>query len=62
MLLKVIKEYEIEERVGYFIADNTTSNNATIKIALEQLYPTISKTKVTARRFRYIRHIINLAA
>lgn len=57
-LYHVIKEFEINERLGYFVLDNAESNDTCIKHLLLKIAPHLQKKH---RRLRYIGHIMNLA-
>jgi hypothetical protein len=62
MLVEVLKEYNLEKRTGYFIADNGTNNDTAIEVVLKALYPRMSAKWRKARRLRYLGHITNLIA
>lgn len=50
VLLKLLDEYGIKNRVGYFVCDNASSNDAAIKIVLQELFPGIKDVEIAARR------------
>jgi len=54
----LIYEYEIENRIGYFVLNNISSNNTCVRELLPYIKPNISSKH---RRLRYFGHIINLA-
>jgi|SRR6266536_525186 len=54
----LIYEYEIENRIGYFVLDNINSNNTCVRELLSYIKPNIS---LKHRRLRCFGHIINLA-
>lgn len=56
-LLGVLREYQVSDKVGYFVADNANNNDA----ALRRLANDLSVDPVT-QRLRYSGHIINLVA
>ena len=58
-ILKVIKEYRIASKLGYFQADNAGDNDTCIKTVLREFLPQINPEH---RRLRCWGHIINLAA
>ena len=43
VLLHIFKDYNISGRIGYFMADNATSNDNCIDLVLQVLYPNMSK-------------------
>jgi hypothetical protein len=51
-LFEVAKEYEITDRIGYFIIDNAESNSTCITAFMEFLNPFITEEKVKDRRLR----------
>ena len=57
-LYHVIKEFEIDERLGYFVLDNAESNDTCVEHLLLKVAPHLQKKH---RRLRCISHIINLA-
>lgn len=61
-LLKVVKEYKIKARTGYFVYDNAKSNDTTVDIVVKELYPYLIAKQRKARRLRYFDYIINLCA
>jgi hypothetical protein len=62
IILDILEEYEISFKVGYFVCDNASSNDAAVAIILRTLDPTISTAELTARRLRCFGHILNLSA
>ncbi|KAL6411754.1 HAT domain-containing protein [Ilyonectria robusta] len=62
VLLHIFGDYGISSRIGYFMADNATSNDACIELVLQALYPNISKKHRLRRRLRCFGHIVNLGA
>jgi hypothetical protein len=61
LLVQILKEFEIEERLGYFITDNATSNDLCIDFTLEDLLPDLTSAERKYRRLRYYGHVLNLA-
>ena len=57
---QVIKDYEIEDRLGYFVLDNADSNDKCV----EHLFKQLNNPRLLPeqRRLRCMGHIINLAA
>lgn len=62
VLLHIFGDYGISGRIGYFMADNATSNDACIDLVLQALYPNMSKKHRLRRRLRCFGHIVNLCA
>lgn len=60
-VISVIKDYNITDKLGYFVLDNAESNDVCIEAIIRDLRsnPSISKRH---RRLRCMGHIINLAA
>lgn len=56
IILEVIQEYEIEEKLGYFMMDNA-SNNDTM---MEELQKSLPDLNVQQRRLRCLGHVVNL--
>jgi hypothetical protein len=61
LLIQIIKKFGFENRLGYFITNNTNLNNVCINLTLKQLLPYLSKTERSQRRLRCYGHILNLA-
>ena len=62
ILLRVLKDYRIIGRLGYFIIDNAYSNDTLIKLISEALKKDYSISyNYGKRRLRYNGYIINLA-
>lgn len=62
LLPRVIKEYKIGKKVGFFVADNASSNDTCIDILLRHRYPLMTPAQRARRRLRCLGHIVNLAA
>jgi hypothetical protein len=58
VIVSVLKEFEISDRIGHFISDNVTSNDHTVRVTCEVL----GLPNWKQRRLRCIGHIINLVA
>jgi hypothetical protein len=58
-IITVIEEYELKDRLGYFMLDNVTSNDTCVREILAKLQPDLDSKK---RRLRCFGHIVNLAA
>lgn len=61
-VLRVMKEYKIRKKVGFFILDNASSNDVAVNIILRSLYPSMSETARKRRRLRCLAHVTNLVA
>lgn len=61
-LLLLFKEYDITDRIGFFICDNDSKNDTCITYLLKKLNPRMSKRQMVRRRIRCMGHIINLCA
>jgi hypothetical protein len=57
ILLKVAGDFELTNRLGFFMADNAESNDVAIRLLLEKLEPGANSKR---RRVRCIGHIFNL--
>ncbi|KFA81821.1 hypothetical protein S40288_09571 [Stachybotrys chartarum IBT 40288] len=62
VLLHIFDDYGISGRIGYFMADNASSNDACIDLVLQALYPNMSRKHRVRRRLRCFGHIVNLCA
>jgi len=60
VLLQIFKDYKISGRIGYFMADNASSNDTCIDAVLQALYSNMSVKQRKRRRLRCFGHIINL--
>lgn len=60
VIIPVLEEYKISDRLGIFVADNIESNNIAIRYILSKLRPDIDDPN--SRRGRCLGYIINLAA
>jgi hypothetical protein len=57
-VIQVLKDFEIEQKIGYFVTDNADNNNTCVAEICKQIGLSRPKT----RRLRCFGHIINLAA
>ena len=62
LLADVLKDYEIIDRVGYFVTDNASNNDTAIDLLLRQISPSLTAQQRAHRRLRCWGHILNLAA
>jgi hypothetical protein len=62
VLLQIFNEYNIQNRIGYFMADNHEANDTCIDTLLQELYPWMTVGQRKRRRLRCAGHIINLCA
>ncbi|KJZ68504.1 hypothetical protein HIM_12105 [Hirsutella minnesotensis 3608] len=62
VLLQIIKDYKITDRVGYFMADNASANDVCVDAVLRAVYPGISDKQRRRRRLRCFGYIVNLCA
>jgi hypothetical protein len=62
VLLHIFNDYGISGRIGYFMADNASSNDTCIDLVLQALYPNMKKKHRRRRRLRCFGHIANLCA
>ena len=58
---EVIKEYNIVNKLGYFVLDNAEANDTCVEAIINNLNPKPNISK-PHRRLRCLGHIINLAA
>jgi hypothetical protein len=42
VVLEVFREYRIEQKIGYFVLDNASTNDATVERVLKTLYPKLT--------------------
>lgn len=57
-VVKVLREFEIEQHIGYFISDNVPSND----LAVDAICRTLGIANAAERRLRCLGHILNLTA
>jgi hypothetical protein len=58
----LINEYEIADRLGFFVLDNASSNDTCVNEFLANLCPYISPRDYTKRRLRCWGYVLNLVA
>ena len=61
LMIEIIKDYDLKERLGYFITDNAGSNDTCVEHILSTLLPNFSEIERKQRRLRCFGHILNLA-
>jgi hypothetical protein len=59
VLISIIKEWRLEDRLGVFVADNAEANDVAVRHIVADLLPAIEPQ---SRRSRCLGHIVNLAA
>src|SRR5579871_1152334 len=62
VLLQIFNEYGIQNRIGYFMADNHEANDTCIDTLLQQLHLWMMAKQRKKHRLRCAGHIINLCA
>ncbi|TAQ83490.1 hypothetical protein B7494_g8178 [Chlorociboria aeruginascens] len=62
IILQVIEEFGLKERIGYFVTDNTTISDAAIEAILRRCYPYLDEEHRCKRCLPCLGHVINLAA
>lgn len=62
ILLAIIREYDLQSKIGFFMADNAESNDTAIHAVLKVLYPQLTKRQRNRHRLRCFGHIVNLIA
>src|SRR5438876_11655432 len=62
LLIKIIKEFDIQDLLGYFVTDNADNNDIYINAVLRTLMPDLFAKERSRRRLRCWGHILNLAA
>ena len=62
LLLKIVREFEITDRIGYFTIDNAESNDVCLTIFLNTILPDATEAEIQERRLRCWGHVLNLAA
>jgi hypothetical protein len=61
LLIQILREFDIQERLGYFMTDNASSNDLCIDFTLQDLLPELDAIERSRRRLRCYGHILNLA-
>ena len=59
LVIELIEEYELIDKIGYFVLDNATSNDTCVAAVLARLRPELNPIH---RRLRCLGHVINLTA
>ena len=62
VVLGVLEELRIKDRVGCLVGDNAASNDTAMLAILKVLHPRLSKRQLLAFRIRCLGHIVNLCA
>jgi hypothetical protein len=62
VIIKLINEYEIADRLGFFVLNNASSNDICVNKFLTNLYPHIPSRNYKKRRLRCWGHVFNLVA
>ena len=62
ILLQIFKDYKISGWIGYFMVDNTSSNDTCINAILRAIYPNMSDMQQRQRCLHCFGHIVNLCA
>ena len=61
VILNLLKEYDISrDQIGYFMLDNTSSNDTAVEFILKELCPWMKSQQRRHRHLRCLGHIINL--
>lgn len=58
-VIQIIREYDLADKIGYFVLDNATNNDICLEEVFGQFRPEL---QVPHRRLRCLGHVINLAA
>ena len=61
-LLQIFDEYDIQKKIGFFMADNAENNDVCIDILFQELFPSMTAKQRKKRRLRCAGHIIILCA
>ncbi len=62
LVFEVFYDYEIIEKLGFFILDNVSSNDIYFETFLRDLLPNIIADEFKICRLRYFGYVFNLAA
>lgn len=62
LLLKIVREFEITDRLGYFTIDNAESNDICLNVVLNTILPDAPEAEIQERRLRCWGHVLNLVA
>jgi hypothetical protein len=61
LLIEIINNFDLKERLRYFVTNNISSNDTCVYHILISLFPDLSEIQRTQRRLHYFSHILNLA-
>lgn len=61
-LLDVFDEFDIRDRLGYFMTDNAESNDTCLKCVMRKVDPNFTDDAISERRLRCWGHVLNLVA
>lgn len=62
LLLEVLNEYAIDQKLGYCVSDNASSNDKACELLFKSINPSITAVTIQGRRLRCFGHVVNLAA
>jgi hypothetical protein len=62
VIKEVIREYNLQNRIGYFVTDNAANNNTAIDMLVACFLPHLTPKQRVGRRLRCLGHVINLSA
>jgi hypothetical protein len=62
VLIDVIQEFRITDRLGYFMIDNAESNDTCLEHLVREMVPEATEEDVEERRLRCWGHVLNLVA
>ncbi|KJZ69845.1 hypothetical protein HIM_10773 [Hirsutella minnesotensis 3608] len=62
VIKEVIQEYNLQNRIGYFVTDNASNNNTAIDSLIARFLPHLTPKQRLGRRLRCLGHVINLSA
>ena len=62
MLVRIIQEFELTDRLGYFMIDNADSNDTCLEHLFREIFPGATDDDVDERRLRCWGHVLNLVA
>ncbi len=62
LLLEVLQQYSIDQKLGYCVSDNASSNDKACELLFRSIDPSIAALAIQGRRLRCFGHIVNLSA
>lgn len=62
LLVGIIQEFELTDRLGYFMIDNADSNDTCLEHLIREIFPGATEDDVDERRLRCWGHVLNLVA